>query len=521
MTGYSKLIFRNPISDKYVCTYCKLILRDAVQTFCGHRYCNGCVEDILSKPGNHGCQACSDEHDENYVISSEEIFRDRAIKRELSTMYVECYNDKCMWKGNFADYEKHHMNECPQYPVKCQHCGLADFLREELKQHQDPTNGDCEVKIIPCTYNAIGCEAMIPAECMNAHLETELPDHQQYLLKAYLNTNALVKNTRENKKVVQQLLEKCETQVEKIEEIEKSCSKIETDIPQILQNAYRGCSARGEFDKEQIKQKDRMIVEINNKLTTLSTEFVANEANITVLNGQIETDAHVVQAMERERIKTRGRIESLERKIKSQDRIIALKDVTLAEQDLRIQSLEMASYDGVLVWKISDFNRKRNAAISGLTTSIYSPCFFTSRQGYKMCARIYLNGDGMGKGNHERMRSPSLPSFKGKQDYAECSKIAQGFLLCGAFNYISIPFNPARQDEGQGMEITLIRNKTRYHNISQLSDCFCLLATISILKDEFFNKAGNLASGYTRKKIRNTDEIIGLKNGWLCPAKLI
>ncbi|KAJ7339334.1 TNF receptor-associated factor 1 [Desmophyllum pertusum] len=30
----------------------------------------------------------------------------------------------------------------------------------------------------------------------------------------------------------------------------------------------------------------------------------------------------------------------------------------------------------------------------------YSPPFCTSRHGYKMRARIYLNGDGMGKGTH-------------------------------------------------------------------------------------------------------------------------
>ncbi|XP_077864673.1 TNF receptor-associated factor 2-like [Saccoglossus kowalevskii] len=189
MSGYSKLIFRNPVGDKYLCTCCKLILRDAVQTYCGHRYCKGCIEDILSKPGYHYCQACSDDQNENYVITSEEM----------------------------------------------------------------------------------------PAKYKNAHLKSEIPEHQDLLLKAYVKENASVV---EVKKVVQQLLLMCEA------------------------------------------------------------------------------------------------------------------------QDRRIQLLEMTSYDGVLVWKISDFNRKRNAAISGRTTSIYSPCFFTSRQGYKMCARIYLNGDGMGKGNH-------------------------------------------------------------------------------------------------------------------------
>ena len=54
----------------------------------------------------------------------------------------------------------------------------------------------------------------------------------------------------------------------------------------------------------------------------------------------------------------------------------------------------------MLVWKITEFARKRSEALSGKTTSLYSPCFYTSRHGYKMCARIYLNGDGIGKGNH-------------------------------------------------------------------------------------------------------------------------
>ena len=32
--------------------------------------------------------------------------------------------------------------------------------------------------------------------------------------------------------------------------------------------------------------------------------------------------------------------------------------------------------------------------------SLYSQPFYTDRCGYKMCGRVYLNGDGMGKGTH-------------------------------------------------------------------------------------------------------------------------
>ena len=70
------------------------------------------------------------------------------------------------------------------------------------------------------------------------------------------------------------------------------------------------------------------------------------------------------------------------------------------DQELRVQLLERATYDGVLLWKIDDFERRRKEAMDGVTMSLYSVPFYTSRHGYKMCARVYLNGDGMGKGTH-------------------------------------------------------------------------------------------------------------------------
>ena len=68
--------------------------------------------------------------------------------------------------------------------------------------------------------------------------------------------------------------------------------------------------------------------------------------------------------------------------------------------ELRLKHLERATYNGVLLWKIDDFARRRKEAVDGVTMSLYSIPFYTSRHGYKMCARVYLNGDGMGKGTH-------------------------------------------------------------------------------------------------------------------------
>ena len=72
----------------------------------------------------------------------------------------------------------------------------------------------------------------------------------------------------------------------------------------------------------------------------------------------------------------------------------------LTDLDGYVRQQEVSSDNGILLWKITEFAKKRQDTVSGHQTSFYSPCFFTSRYGYKMCARIYLNGDGIGRGTH-------------------------------------------------------------------------------------------------------------------------
>ena len=102
-----------------------------------------------------------------------------------------------------------------------------------------------------------------------------------------------------------------------------------------------------------------------------------------------------------------------DRRIESIERTLALRNVTLADLEEYINQQELSSYDGQLLWRISDYARKRNDAVTGQQVSFDSPCFYTSRYGYKMCARIYLNGDGMGKGTH---MSIFLVVMRGKYD---------------------------------------------------------------------------------------------------------
>ena len=81
-------------------------------------------------------------------------------------------------------------------------------------------------------------------------------------------------------------------------------------------------------------------------------------------------------------------------------RSIGLHDVQLSELSIRQDLQDLKTTNGVMVWRISDFSRRLREAETGKTASLYSPPFYTSPAGYKVCARLYPNGDGIGKGTH-------------------------------------------------------------------------------------------------------------------------
>ncbi|XP_063147332.1 TNF receptor-associated factor 2-like [Candoia aspera] len=63
-------------------------------------------------------------------------------------------------------------------------------------------------------------------------------------------------------------------------------------------------------------------------------------------------------------------------------------------------SQELVSTDGILVWKVENFSKLLKDAKTGKRPSIFSPAFATHPFGYRLCVRLYPDGDGVGKGGH-------------------------------------------------------------------------------------------------------------------------
>ena len=140
--------------------------------------------------------------------------------------------------------------------------------------------------------------------------------------------------------------------------------------------------------------------ELSRRLINLENRTADHEVLICE-SGQNQSDAmQQFRGLQRQLEAGQETIRRLERKVGGHDHSLALRNVALAELEECVRQQQVSSYDGVLLWKITDYKRKRDDALSGRKVSFHSPCFHTGTPGYKMCVRIFPVGDGVGKGTH-------------------------------------------------------------------------------------------------------------------------
>ena len=156
------------------------------------------------------------------------------------------------------------------------------------------------------------------------------------------------------------------------------------------------------------------------KLTGLERRVECLETNgggDTRIRSEVQELTSKVRDLTTECGNLRERNMSLERELRDKISIIDRlrsrmdqMDESLALNTVKITDLEsqrgpraqqaIHSYNGTLLWKIQSYQRKRQDAINGVKTALYSLPFYGAQYGYKMCAKIYMNGDGFGKGLH-------------------------------------------------------------------------------------------------------------------------
>ncbi|KAI0230286.1 TNF receptor-associated factor 3 [Lamellibrachia satsuma] len=176
-----------------------------------------------------------------------------------------------------------------------------------------------------------------------------------------------------------------------------------------LDNHIKFChDVPAHIDSERTSQTEA-IQQLNAERDGLATKIELNEHRrcvqemMTTHNNQLGNVEHRVTQLEQEEDRYyRGGSMSAGslKELQATKQQAGVHDIRLEEMDARFQCLETANYEGVLIWKVTDYTRQKQDAFQNRILSLYSQPFYTDRCGYKMCGRIYLNGDGMGKGTH-------------------------------------------------------------------------------------------------------------------------
>ncbi|NXD96200.1 TRAF2 factor, partial [Chaetorhynchus papuensis] len=375
--------------QKYLCSNCNNILKKALQTLCGHRYCSACLAWIVRNNKNAICQKCKEEDpntlSEESLLAEERAFGDAAINKEISELRVHCVTLGCSWSGIMKDFEEH-QSLCEYALIPC-HTGCGHVvMRRKLADHLE--NGcvnnvtvcqQCQCSLASSEYQRFWCQMM------ELHLAA-LPSPRE-LQGCWVWPQASCGAHRRCTDGVFSF----QGSKEKIKEHEKSA--LGAHMLLLLQHMrqLKGtlCSAakasRGPTPRSELNLENKLHV-FENIVAVLNKEVESSNLEILAFRRQSELDQNIIRG--------------LELKIAELHRCLTQKDAGLSSLHKSLLFSEQASYDGIFLWKITDVGRKLQDSVTGRTVGLYSPAFYTAKYGYKVCLRVYLNGDGTGKGTH-------------------------------------------------------------------------------------------------------------------------
>ncbi|XP_061854210.1 TNF receptor-associated factor 3 isoform X2 [Colius striatus] len=408
--GYKEK-FVNAVEDKYKCEKCHLILCNPKQTECGHRFCETCMNALLSS-SSPKCTACQES------IVKDKVFKDNCCRRELLALQIYCRNENkgCKEQLSLGQLLMHLKTDCHFEELPCPRADCKEkILRKDLPDHVEKT---CKYRETTCKY----CKSQVPMIMLQKHEDTDCPcvmvscPHKcsvKTLMRSE-GTNQQIK-AHEASSAVQHvnLLKEWSNALENKVALLQNESLEKNKSIQTLHNQICSFEIEIERQKEMLRNNESKILHLQRvidsqaeKLKELDKEirpFRQNWEEADSMKSSVESLQNRVTELESVD-KTAGQgarnTSLLETQLSRHDQMLSVHDIRLADMDLRFQVLETASYNGVLIWKIRDYKRRKQEAVMGKTLSLYSQPFYTGYFGYKMCARVYLNGDGMGKGTH-------------------------------------------------------------------------------------------------------------------------
>ncbi|CAF1140851.1 unnamed protein product [Rotaria sp. Silwood1] len=240
-----------------------------------------------------------------------------------------------------------------QFHSNCK-CDYCDKQFNSVNTFNEHKVSECPQRIVDCILKKFGCNEPIVRGKLTDHYLTE--QHQYAIIK-----------------VVRPILSKLQDRQMGVDHSPTTTAEVPA-------------TAQSEELYEMLNILAGSIETLNNDGQCLSNESLQMQIKIPTL---IEEVSKIKLSVEESNTFLEG--------VKYNGDILNQELTSLQE---KLNDLQHVSYDGTFVWKITNFKEKMIDAQSERQTSIYSPPFYSSPNGYRMRARLYLNGDGNARRTH-------------------------------------------------------------------------------------------------------------------------
>ena len=340
--GYDYNFVDGEPPSEYICHICIFVSRDPQQvSCCGNIYCKSCLQKLKDTSIDFKCPTCRSNISNSY-------FSDTRADKKIKSLEVYCTNreryclqddSSCQWKGYLKDIDTH-LQQCPYQFISCTNdCGEY-VQRKQLQYHLE---NDCPKRLIECQY----CKADVPYQHIKeGHLEI-CPRYP------ILCTNEGCGQSNRKK------LHKW------------SCPK------EIICCQYKTIGCDKKMKREEQKEHNEQSMEEHLKMAM--KEILELKKERAELREEIDELREEILELKNKRVEFNDKLEETEAML--QAKISSSQRGRLYQQ--------MHHYI-----QLCEFEEKKDN-----NEGWYSPGFYTSPGGYKMCLNIYANCND-GKGTH-------------------------------------------------------------------------------------------------------------------------
>ncbi|XP_061582145.1 TNF receptor-associated factor 5 isoform X2 [Cololabis saira] len=421
------------LKEEFVCPICNGVVLNPQQNSCGHIYCFHCLQDLLerSSPSSPVCPV------DEAVITPAEVFQDNCCKREISGLQVYCTNSPSCTSVLMLNQLQEHLRSCQHEPLQCSHPGCREVLqRRHLQEHlssscphrrepcthcrqplqlsllQEHMQSSCpEVQVecpdgcsskvarhkltehrescsevhTDCSYKPFGCSVQGKRGSVKKHEEVAVSHHMLMVLQSNTHLEQQVEVLQEEALLREQQIQTGSVVLTGLQKQIRPLLQQSSNHDHIVSTAQRSLS----------RQEDALS-SVQLGVQQLSRGRAADLEELEQLRKSLDAVMQEVLAAEA----LRDHIASLEEKLKCHSGLLDIHVAQLNLNKQHLQELEVTSYDGRLIWKIDDFQKKKEASAREQLPCLTSTPFHTGRCGYKMAIKVYLNGDGDGRGTH-------------------------------------------------------------------------------------------------------------------------